>query len=123
MKSPEIRRILETCLVEQGLEVWLIAGRPPLVRFPEYVREMMIGKSLSSQEITDLILERAANARAFWRDHDFYRFDWTCDWRDARFRVFLVRHGDSTMATLTPLPPGTPELQYADDDPGRSAVP
>lgn len=123
MKSPEIRRILETCVAEHGLEVWLVAGRPPLLRFAECVREMRIGKSLSSQEITDLILDGSANGRAFWRDHDFYRFDWTSDWRDARFRVFLVRHGDSAMAILTPLPPGTPELEYSGDDRGRPPVP
>ncbi len=121
MTSTAMRRILQTCLNQQGLEVWLLTGRPPLLRIPEGVRELRTGKPLSVADIIDLVLDGATNARSYFEQSDFYRFDWQCDWRDERFRVFLVRHGDSVMATLTPLPPGTPELEYSEDEPGRSA--
>jgi hypothetical protein len=121
MRSRDVNRILETCLRRQGLEVWLLAGRVPLLRFPDCVRELMTGKPLSSEEIIDLVLDRAENLRAFWRDHDFVRFD--CSYGDgARFRVFLVRHGEAAMATITPISPDTPELKYSDDDSGRAVA-
>jgi hypothetical protein len=42
-----------------------------------------------------------------------------CRWRNnARVRVFVVRHGDSTFATLTPIAAATPEHPYRDDDTG-----
>ncbi len=118
MTSPEIRRILETCLNHNGQEVWLLAGRPPLLRFRDSVRELVIGWTLSADDIANLILGSSASAKAFWREQDFYRFDWRCDWREARFRLFLVRHGKLTMATLTPIPLDAPELEYAPGSPG-----
>jgi hypothetical protein len=112
MKSPEASRILKMCLGQRGLEVWLLAGRVPLLRFSDCVRELMTGKPLSSEDIVDLVLDHAEHLRAFWRDHDFVRFD--CLYGDeARFRVFLVRHGESAMATMTPISPDTPELTYS----------
>lgn len=122
MRSPEIRRILQTCLKQQGLEVWLLAGRVPLLRFPHCVREVLTGKPLSSEGITDLVLDGASELREFWREHDFVRFDYRCDWREARFRVFLVRHGESAMATMTPIPLDTPELKYSDKLTGTSDI-
>src|SRR5688572_25049591 len=121
MKSPEMSRILESCIRRQALEVWLLAGRVPLLRFADCVRELMTGKPLLSEDIIELVLDGAEKLRAFWRDHDFVRFD--CPYRDvARFRVFLVRHGESAMATLTPIPRDTPELEYSDDDSGPAAA-
>jgi hypothetical protein len=116
--SPEGRRILETCLNQHGLEVWLLAGRVPLLRFPHCVREVLTGKPLWAEDIADIVLGGADKLRAFWRAHDFVRLDYSCDWCDARFRVFLVRHGDSVMATMTPISPDTPELEYLNDDSG-----
>jgi len=114
-------RILETCLRRRGLEGWLLAGRVPLLRFSDCVRELMTGKPQLSEDIIDLVLDRAENLRALWRDHDFVRFD--CPYGDeARFRVFLVRHAESAMATITPISPDAPELEYSDDDSGRAAA-
>ena len=120
MRSLEIRRILETCLNQGGLEVWLLAGRAPLLRFPDCVREVQTGRPLSTEDVTNLLLDGATKLRAFWETHDFARFDYKCGWHDARFRVFLVRHGESAMATLTPISADTPELEYTDDDPRRA---
>ena len=63
--------------------------------------------------LREQILDGAEKLRAFWRDHDFVRFD--CPYGDvARFRVFLVRHGESAMATLsaTRLPRKTDRLRW-----------
>lgn len=122
MRSPEIRRILETCLNQGGLEVWLLADRMPLLRFADCVREMLTNRPLSAGDVTNLVLDGAINLRAFWEREGFARFDYACDWRDARFRVFLVRHGESAMATLTPILADTPELKYSEDDPSPAAA-
>ena len=114
-----IHRILQTCLNQQGKEVWLLSGRPPLLRFHDCVRELQTGRPLSSDEIETLIFDGLApNLKDWYRNDNFCRFDFPCGWRDARFRIFVVRHGDSTMATLTPLPPATPELEYLEDKAG-----
>jgi Tfp pilus assembly pilus retraction ATPase PilT len=115
MKSLVIRRILETCLNQNALEVWLISGRPPLLRFADNVRELVTGEPLTSDAIIKLIFDGIPNLKESYRRHGFCAFDFPCDWRDARIRVFVVRHGRETMATLTPLPPRAPEVQYSDD--------
>jgi hypothetical protein len=116
--------VIETCLARDAVEAWLLSGRPPLVRFIENVRELDTVPVLTSEMITQMVFEDLAPNLADWyRDRGFCAFDYPCYWRDnRRVRVFVIRHGDSTFVTLTPLAPGTPELTYSDDKPGGGAT-
>jgi Tfp pilus assembly pilus retraction ATPase PilT len=118
MEPPSIDRVVETCLARGAVEIWLLAGRAPLVRFEGGVREMGI-PPLTPDQIRQMLFEELAPHLAeHYGAHGSCRFDYPCRWRkDTRVRVFVLRHGDSTFATLTPIAPGTPELTYSDDQP------
>ena len=102
----------------------MLAGRPPLARFVENVRELDTVPTLTPEMITAMVFEDLAPNLAEWyREHGYCSFDYPCGWRDgARVRVFALRHGDSTFVTLTPLAPGTPELKHSDENPGGAAT-
>jgi hypothetical protein len=114
-------RVIETCFARGAAEAWLIAGRPPLLRFAEHVRQLATLPPLAPDDIAAMVFGNLApNLAAHFQDHGFCSFDYPCRWRDnTRVRVFVVRHGDSTFATLTPIAPDTPALRYSDDVPGE----
>ena len=116
MERPSTRRVIETCLARGAAEAWLISGRPPMVRFAEYVRELSTLPALTSDGIARIVFgDLAPNLADWYRDHGFCSFDYPCRWRDdTRVKVFVLRHGGETFVTLTPLAPGTPELKYDD---------
>lgn len=57
--SVDFRRI-ETCFVQEALEVWLIAGRPPLLRFEDNLRELRVTEPFSASEIIRLVFSVTA---------------------------------------------------------------
>lgn len=122
--SVDFRRIVETCFAQEALEVWLIAGRPPLLRFKESLRELKVVDSLSAGDIIRLVFTATApNLQAWYKKHGFCAFDYPCEWRaNARIRIFAIKHGRSATVTLTPLPEDAPGLQYRDDPSRRLGV-
>ena len=117
-------RVIETVFHQGAIEAWLLAGRPPLIRFADSVRELQTVPALTPEMITAMVFEDLAPNLAEWyREHGYCAFDYPCSWRDGtRVRVFVKRHGDSTFVTITPLAPGTPELKYNDEKPGGTAT-
>ena len=124
MERPSSHRVMETCLRQGAVEAWLLAGRPPLVRFVGGVREMDTVPALTPEMIAAMVFEELAPDLAGWyREHGYCAFDYPCGWRDGtRVRVVALRHGDSTFVTLTPLAPGTPELTFGQEKPGGAAA-
>jgi Tfp pilus assembly pilus retraction ATPase PilT len=94
--------VLETCFARDAVEAWLLTGRPPLVRFIGAVRELDTVPVLTSEMITQMVFEDLAPNLADWyRNSGNCAFDYPCSWRDnRRVRLFVIRHGDSTFATL-----------------------
>ena len=75
--SVDFRRIVETCFAQEALEVWLIAGRPPLLRFKENLRELKVVDSLSAGDIIRLVFNATApNLQAWYKKHGFCAFDY-----------------------------------------------
>ena len=96
MERPSIHRVLETCLARGAAEAWLIAGRPPLLRFAEYVRELATLPPLTPDDITTMVFEvLAPNLAAHYRDHGFCSFDYPCRW------MKIPGSGFSSSATAT----------------------
>lgn len=122
--SVDFRRIVETCFAQEALEVWLIAGRPPLLRFKDNLRELKVVDALSAREIVRLVFSATApNLEAWYRKHGFCAFDYPCEWRNnARIRIFAIKHGKSTTVTVTPLPDDAPGLQYRDGPSGQRSL-
>jgi hypothetical protein len=73
-------------------------------------------EALSEEDVIRLAIASLAPNLASWYDlHDFCAFDYPYPFRDnVRFRIFVIRHGAASLAMLTPIPPTTPELTYAD---------
>lgn len=56
MASPDIQRIMKTCLASKANEIRLVAGRPPLLRFfSEGVREIQIAPQTPEDIIAPVI--------------------------------------------------------------------
>lgn len=119
MSPPDIHRVLKTCIVHESKEILLVAGRPPLLRFSESVREMQIDP-LTGDDVLALALDSLiplATDRQHMRDYydqvGFCRWDYPYDHRTGtRFRVFLIRQAGSHLAIVTPIGPDVPGLGY-----------
>jgi Tfp pilus assembly pilus retraction ATPase PilT len=59
MPAPEVHRIMEHCLARNAQEVWLMAGRPPILREWGTLRELAV-PPLLEEEITELAIESLA---------------------------------------------------------------
>lgn len=122
MALPDIQRIMQTCLSSKANEVLLVTGRPPLLRyFSEGVRTIHI-EPLTPEDIITLVIDSLIpldpdrkRMRAFYDKTDFCRWDYPFSSSpNIRFRVFLIRHGNSHLGILTPIGPDVPEMEYED---------
>ena len=115
MSRPDVLRIFETCVRSGAREILLLTGKPPICRFPDTIRDLAIAP-LTGEDVTFLAIESLApNLRDAYDRAGFCRFDYVYRHHGGvRFRVFVIRHGQSDVAILTPLGPEVPDLQYAD---------
>ena len=113
MSRPDVLRIFETCVRSGAQEILLLTGKPPICRFPDTIRDLAIAP-LTGEDVTFLAIESLAPDLRDWYDRaGFCRFDYRYrHGAGTRFRVFVIRHGESHFATLTPLAPDTLELEY-----------
>lgn len=123
MASPDIQRIMQTCLSSKANEILLVEGHPPLLRFfSEGVRAVQV-EPLTPEDIITLVIDSLIPLDADrQRMHAFYDKTGSCKWDypfsyspPIRFRVFLIRHGDSHLGILTPIGPDVPEMEYEKD--------
>jgi Tfp pilus assembly pilus retraction ATPase PilT len=116
MGRPDIQRLFATCVRSGASEMLLLPGKPPVCRFVDTIRTLAI-EPLTGEDVAFLAIESLApNLVRTYQRAGFCRFDHVYRHHgEVRFRVFVIRHGESDVAILTPLGPEVPELEYADE--------
>jgi hypothetical protein len=125
MSFPDMQRILQTCLKHEAEEVLLMTdGRRCCGLWTAFV------EPLTAQDVVSLVIDslvpliKDRDVIREWFDKEgFYRFDYPYRHRpDTRFRIFLIKHGEANLATLRPIRPDVPELEYADEPRKAEAI-
>src|SRR5689334_2961580 len=112
MAHVDINRVLETCIKWNAREVWLLADRPPVLRFDDNVRDLQV-PALGAEDVPRLAIHALApDFAAQYRDRGFCTFHYSYPWPPhTKFRVFVIKHGGAHFASLTPFTVGVAPLE------------